>query len=94
MDSDGMCTVVACKDGSLRVLSSPLPKGFVQASALEFDPMPSVARDISPPRLFSMRRCALGLVNCCDCSATKRYFVQWIMGRFALSGLHCHRRWC
>lgn len=32
MDSDGMCTMVACRDGSLRLLSSPLSRGFVQAS--------------------------------------------------------------
>lgn len=33
MDSDGRCTVVACRDGSLRLLASPSDGGFVQASA-------------------------------------------------------------
>lgn len=32
MDSDGRCTVVACKDASLRLLSSLDDGGFVQAS--------------------------------------------------------------
>lgn len=33
MDSDGHCTVVACRDGSLRLLASRSDGGFVQASA-------------------------------------------------------------
>lgn len=32
MDSDGCCTVVACKDASLRLLGSLDDGGFVQAS--------------------------------------------------------------
>lgn len=32
MDSDGRCTVVACRDGSLRLLGSLKDGGFTQAS--------------------------------------------------------------
>lgn len=32
MDSDGRCTVVACRDGSLRLLGSLEDGGFTQAS--------------------------------------------------------------
>ena len=63
MDSDGMCTVVACRDGSLRLLSSPLSKGFVQASTDESIPL-RVARNVCrAPSLSLCPVAAIALVS-------------------------------
>lgn len=37
MDSDGRCTVIACKDGSVRFLGSLQDGGFVQARTNTFE---------------------------------------------------------
>lgn len=87
MDSDGMCTVVACKDGSLRLLSSSL-KGFVQASAPGYGLIPWVALDVPlarwlhpPPGYFPMQQCPLGwFIVAIHTSASKRRNDRWIVG--------------